>query len=139
MHEQDRAGGAFGIAAAFLEHEKLHIAVFAGPMLLAADGRSGRYVIHHSPVGVRGVATGGHAGIVADLIVTAARGRREANMRDGGIRRNTISRGRIVFRSRYALSALHLFVHCAKGRGIRPAALIRLILGQIGARPSHAG
>src|SRR6516164_3318911 len=36
-------------------------------------------------------------------------------------------------------NALHLFVHCAKGRGIRPAARIRLILGQIGARPLHAG
>src|ERR1700720_1677357 len=36
-------------------------------------------------------------------------------------------------------AALHLFVHCAKGRDIRPAARIRLILGQIGARPLHAG
>jgi hypothetical protein len=61
-------------------------------------------------------------------------------MRDGGIRRNTISPGHwIMVRSRYASSALHLFVHCARGRGIRPAARIRLILGQIGARPLHAG
>jgi len=36
-------------------------------------------------------------------------------------------------------NALHLFVHCAKGRGIRPAARNRLIWGQIGARPLHAG
>ena len=42
-------------------------------------------------------------------------------------------------KSRHASPALHLFVHCAKGRGIRPAARIRLILGQIGARPLHAG
>jgi len=68
---------------------------------------------------------------------------RDANMRGGGMRRDCRA-ATGAHQVRYALPdcyypALHLFVHCAKGRGIRPAARIRLILGQIGAHPLHAG
>ena len=76
---------------------------------------------------------------------------RVANETSGGCRANvTCARAQCdamacqcgVLKGRYAPPdldpALHLFVHCAKGRGIRPAARIRLILGQIGARPLHA-
>src|SRR5690348_10671806 len=72
MHEQNRAGRAVRIDTAFFEHEQLHIAVFAGPMLFATNVGRPSYVVHRLSLAPFCPCTLRSLGPVADWLATSA-------------------------------------------------------------------
>src|SRR5262249_24021759 len=85
--------------------------------------------------------------VTSFMVVLPEKLRRESNMRVWQTRPRCRlhkspcerdDRGRLKC-GRYTPPALRVFARCAKGRRNRPAARIRLILGQIGAHPLHLG